>query len=424
MGRPNRCVFVLVLAMSLISLGGAPTSAHDLGLHCGDTITSDTTLHADLVHCASQGIVIGADNITLDLNGHTISGDGASSNCTGPTVCDVGVNDSAGHDDVTVEGGTVRNFTEGVRAANVVGFELRGAAISRCQDFGAVITRSRGSVVEHNTFSRNGISGLLIVDAQHGRVSRNSVSRSHGIGIPMFGVNDSVISHNSFEGNDHGILGDASSRNVIAGNVVSHSGGSSIDFGDGATGNRIEYNRLTDNGDGIVGTNFNGNEISHNVVADTGTFGSPDTGGFGLILDGSGHNTVHSNIITGGRGPAVFVTSLDSPTPSRGNIVSANVVNSKLSSGIVINNGASGTLLLRNLAVGSGDDGIYVDAPATTLTRNTAILNHNLGIEAVRRVIDGGGNVARRNSNPLQCTGVVCAARHPRTSAGLAPGAS
>ena len=32
---------------------------------------------ADLVNCPSNGIVIGADDITLDLNGHTIDGDDA-----------------------------------------------------------------------------------------------------------------------------------------------------------------------------------------------------------------------------------------------------------------------------------------------------------------------------------------------------------
>jgi hypothetical protein len=43
---------------------------------CAETITSDATLDSDLVGCPSNGIVIGADNVTLDLNGHTIAGNG------------------------------------------------------------------------------------------------------------------------------------------------------------------------------------------------------------------------------------------------------------------------------------------------------------------------------------------------------------
>src|SRR5204862_977171 len=42
---------------------------------CGGTITADTTLVSDLTNCPGDGIVVGADNITLDLNGHTIDGD-------------------------------------------------------------------------------------------------------------------------------------------------------------------------------------------------------------------------------------------------------------------------------------------------------------------------------------------------------------
>jgi hypothetical protein len=43
-------------------------------------------------------------------------------------------------------------------------------------------------------------------------------------------------------------------------------------------------------------------------------------------------------------------------------IVSGNHVTSKLGDGILVDNGATGTLLIRNLAIGSGDDGIDVDA--------------------------------------------------------------
>jgi hypothetical protein len=40
---------------------------------CGDTITTDTTLHKNLVNCPNNGIIIGADGVTLNLNGHTIA---------------------------------------------------------------------------------------------------------------------------------------------------------------------------------------------------------------------------------------------------------------------------------------------------------------------------------------------------------------
>jgi parallel beta-helix repeat protein len=65
------------------------------------------------------------------------------------------------------------------------------------------------------------------------------------------------------------------------------------------------------------------------------------------------------------------------------------------------------TVISRNLVTGNGDDGIDVGAASSTVTRNTAAENVDLGIEAVPGV-DGGGNRAFGNGNPLQCLNVEC----------------
>src|SRR6476620_3587392 len=60
--------------------------------HCGDTITADTTLHKDLVNCPNNGIIIDADNVTLNLNGHTIDDNGKPFvGCVSGEPCDSGV---------------------------------------------------------------------------------------------------------------------------------------------------------------------------------------------------------------------------------------------------------------------------------------------------------------------------------------------
>lgn len=46
--------------------------------------------------------------------------------------------------------------------------------------------------------------------------------------------------------------------------------------------------------------------------------------------------------------------------------------------------------------------------PSTKLTRNRAVRNAELGIKAVAAVIDGGGNKAHGNGDPLQRTNVDC----------------
>src|SRR6266496_3417692 len=77
---------ILALAVVvLLALAGAKAAGQGQP-QCGDTITADTTLHHDLIDCPENAIVIGADGITLDLNGHLIDGDETSS-----AACDCGV---------------------------------------------------------------------------------------------------------------------------------------------------------------------------------------------------------------------------------------------------------------------------------------------------------------------------------------------
>src|SRR5436189_3017872 len=106
--RVSLAIFVLAVA-GCVTFGTSQASASQVS--CGDTITADTKLDHDLVNCPNNGIVIGADNITLDLNGHTIDSDGTPAAGCNPEIdfCDVGVvNDS--HRGVTVVGGEVREF--------------------------------------------------------------------------------------------------------------------------------------------------------------------------------------------------------------------------------------------------------------------------------------------------------------------------
>ena len=110
---------ICLLAFPLASAAGGGASAQTAPLSCGDTITVDTTLDRDLSNCPNNGIVIGADGITVDLGGHTISGDGKPvRRCPRRQPCDFGVfNDR--HDGVTVRNGSLRGFAVGVLIGGV-----------------------------------------------------------------------------------------------------------------------------------------------------------------------------------------------------------------------------------------------------------------------------------------------------------------
>ena len=66
------------------------------------------------------------------------------------------------------------------------------------------------------------------------------------------------------------------------------------------------------------------------------------------------------------------------------------------------------TRLLGNVVTDAGDDGIDVNARATTVEDNVANRNSDLGIDAVNGVTDVGGNGAQGNGDPRQCTNVDC----------------
>jgi parallel beta-helix repeat protein len=404
MRRVSLAILALAVAGCLVfSEGQASASPVD----CGDTITADTKLHRDLVNCPNNGIVIGANNITLDLNGHRIDGDGAV--CPpDQEVCDSGVDNSAGHNGVTVDGGSVREFPVGVFVLGARDNRLRDLSSSGNLDFGVVIGESTDSRIKKSSFANNGTSGIVLFDASDNRIKRNAATRNGHASVFLIGSDHNRIEKNVLDRNGDGIEVHESARNHFRKNWISHSQGPAIDLADGATHNRVTKNRITANGDGITTFEARRNRISRNTITGTGFFGDPDSGGFGILLDGADHNTVQRNSVTGGRGQAIFVTSLDSQGTSDRNVVSRNVVNSRLSDGILVGGDATATLIKRNTANRNGDDGVDVNAPGARLTRNTANHNHDLGIEAVPGVIDGGGNKAHGNGDPRQCTRVAC----------------
>ena len=81
-------------------------SAQAAPLTCGSVVTSSTTLTADIGPCADNGIVVGADNITLDLGGHHVFGTPQPGDGAGVLV--------QGRHQVTVVDGTVTDFDAGV----------------------------------------------------------------------------------------------------------------------------------------------------------------------------------------------------------------------------------------------------------------------------------------------------------------------
>src|SRR5215210_6302000 len=84
------------------SEGASPTST---SLSCGQVVKESVTLSANL-ECSTDGLIASADDITIDLNGFTISGPGGESSKVGIML--------ANNDNIQVIGGTVKDFQAGV----------------------------------------------------------------------------------------------------------------------------------------------------------------------------------------------------------------------------------------------------------------------------------------------------------------------
>ncbi|MCA1683588.1 MAG: hypothetical protein LC708_00425, partial [Actinobacteria bacterium] len=102
LARRRTALLVLLPLLQLAGVGPADAAI----LACGATITTDTVLENDVGPCENGGLVIGANNITLDLNGHQVFGR------PGPTD-GVGILLTT-RTGVTVKNGTVHNFDGGV----------------------------------------------------------------------------------------------------------------------------------------------------------------------------------------------------------------------------------------------------------------------------------------------------------------------
>jgi parallel beta-helix repeat protein len=375
---------ICLLAFPLASAAGGGALAQTAPLGCGDTITVDATLDRDLRDCPNNGIVIGADDITLDLNGHTISGDGKPFKaCPEREICDVGVlND--GHDGVTVRNGSVGQFDSGVLVGRARANRVLDISSSQNTSFGFVVFRSAQILVRGSSGSRNIApegDGMGLFESHHVRIVDNQFRRNPGPGIHVQASTDTLIKGNLISHSSPGILfggeerADRADRNQVRGNqFVGNAAGVLLGLGNR---NVIAHNRFSRDGDGIAIEKARGNLVAHNVILDA-------------------------------RKSGIYLGLNDPPIGGGDNVVRRNVVRRSGADGFKVRSKDHHSLLIGNLARRSGDDGFDVESNSTKLVRNRAAGNDALGIEAVFGVIDGGGNLASGNGDPRQCVNVRC----------------
>jgi parallel beta helix pectate lyase-like protein len=245
----RRGALALAAAAAFAAVAAPQASAKQLS--CGATITKNTKLTKDLVDCPGVGIKIGADGITLDLNGHTVAA-GVKRNPKAHGILNIG------HDRVTIKGGTVKGFgAYGVRLADAKRNVVRNMHMTG-NFTGIGLVESSSNLVEHSDMSGSRFVGVNLTGGAHNRVIANAITASVGLGVLVqTSVNDhgsdNRILDNVIEGNGIQVNpGQLSAR--IAGNTIRHAGSAGITAFEPST--IIERNSANDGrGQGINAPN-------------------------------------------------------------------------------------------------------------------------------------------------------------------------
>jgi copper-binding protein NosD len=185
---------------------------------CGDTLTAETVLDEDLTCAGNTGLVLGADDFTVWLNGHTITG-------PGPDVegSDGIADDGTVRSGVVIRGGTITGFQDGIDldASNseVKGLQVDAAAVG-------IAVRGDDNFIYRNTTDFAGFTGIevvgsntymwgnhvtgtpedgLVSDGDNPRLVYNSVDGCVFDGMVVVGYAQGIVARNNVTGCDIGI---------------------------------------------------------------------------------------------------------------------------------------------------------------------------------------------------------------------------
>lgn len=312
---------------------------------CGAVLTSNTTLQNDL-SCSGPGaaLVIGADNITVNLNGHTLTGDGTG----------VGIDNSGGFAHVTIKNGTIAGFGEGIRAEGANGLRISGIQVNGANGHRSVtgaihildgedveikncaITVTPGEFAPHGIrldkvnnvavqnvgidggFSGVSFFGLAGEGATTGRIQDCRIRNGWNSGVLLARTDDARVKNNEMSGCSVGMQ-------IGAGFFVSNIQ---------VSGNNIHNNELG----GIYALAMLDSRISDNALTDNTRYG--------INLDEAcANNVLSGNLVANNGVRGIVLTSYDDPFYG--------VNNNRISGNMVLNNGLEGISLFLGTNTGN-----------------------------------------------------------------------
>jgi parallel beta-helix repeat protein len=160
---------------------------------CGETIFSDSILTCDLMDCPSDGITFGADNITLDCQGHAISGTGT----------DIGIS-AIDRNNITVKNCIIENFNGGIGLYTTQNSQLLSNT-ANLNEYGISVNKySNGNTIANNIANLNSY-GIYLSDGYNNNITYNSIINNTDTGIRIISGGYNKVFSNIIQGNIKGI---------------------------------------------------------------------------------------------------------------------------------------------------------------------------------------------------------------------------
>lgn len=378
--RFRRVLVCMVVAAGLLSVVPATAFAGAGGPACGDILTSNTTLTADLDCSAYPGtaLFIGKHRLVLDLNGHTIWGFTGDDGWYGVHTL--------GYNHAVIRDGTIANFNAGIfidtgsyntRVKNV---DIVGEAADT-DDFGVSSYHNVATKVRNSTIS--GVTtGVALQSGANAALTGNTISTDNGgNAIEQYFQNQDYIAWNTLMAADTGVYGQGIHDSRYVGNTAN----------DGVYGFYLDCWSGEGGRPSLVGNTANDN-VSDGFFSQGCS--SWEAGSAGPTFDG---NTALRN---GGSG---FYSDGESRATWIGNVAKWNGVHGfhffypwryKVQGNVASRNGGHGFYLSD------------ADSTVTDFSNNRAHWNGDHGMYADAGV-PGTGNRARNNS-VRNCFNVLC----------------
>ncbi len=229
---------------------------------CGATIVANMKLGHDLT-CPAGGLIIGADGVKLDLNGHTITGAG-----TGNGISVIG------RRNVSIFGGTVRNFEAAVSVMNSTGILVKGNRLLENTEGVDCQTGCVENTIKENEFRGNRARGIMLRGGTRDNVVKENTFTGNRVGVLLFGAVDTTVKENIVSDS---VLAGIRINVLATGNLVmeneARSNPAGIDFlvtpTGSARGNSVVENTLAVNTCGLKGPT-SGNTLRENVFDGNG----------------------------------------------------------------------------------------------------------------------------------------------------------